>query len=148
MIRNWISKKFNELTVDELYQILQLRSEVFVVEQNCPYLDCDDKDQKSQHFWTCDNEKIISYVRILPPGVSYEEMSIGRVCTSPSVRRSGAGKELMEAAINECYRLHGQGPIRIGAQLYLKKFYESFDFISDGNVYLEDDIEHTIMLKA
>ena len=144
---NWISKSFNELTVDELYKILQLRSEVFVVEQNCPYLDCDEKDQRSIHLGLWQNEKILAYVRILPPGLIHKEPSIGRVCTSPSIRRSGSGRELMKKAIERTYKLYGEVPIRIGAQLYLKNFYESFGFVAEGEGYLEDFIEHISMVK-
>ena len=144
---NWILKKFSELTPYEVYAIMQLRSEVFVVEQNCVYLDADDKDQDSFHLMGFTNSKLVAYTRLVPAGVIYKQHSIGRVITSPSVRRSGAGKLLMQQSIATIYTLFGNVPIKIGAQLYLKKFYESFGFNQISDVYLEDGIEHIYMLK-
>lgn len=143
---NWICKSFNELTTQELYVLLQLRSEVFVVEQNCAFQDMDNKDQKSMHLMGWQNDLLAAYTRLVPAGVSYEEMSIGRVVTSPKMRKSGAGRQLMQKSIESCYQLFGQGPIRIGAQLYLQRFYESFGFQQSSEVYLEDGIEHIEML--
>lgn len=147
MKRQWLLRKFNELEPIELYRILQLRNEVFVVEQNCVFQDADDKDQGSWHFMGFDGEQLVAYTRLVPPGLAYEEPSIGRVVTSPSVRRSGAGRELMQHSIDECHKLFGQAPIRIGAQCYLIQFYESFGFRIAGPVYLEDGIEHVQMLR-
>lgn len=144
---HWRLKKFEELTPQELYALLQLRSEVFVVEQNCVFLDADDKDQGSFHFMGYFDNKLIAYTRLVPPGYIYEQTSIGRVVTSPSVRRSGAGKLLMQESISACYQLFGKGPIKIGAQYYLKTFYESLDFQQISEIYLEDGIEHIYMLK-
>jgi ElaA protein len=143
----WLLKKFEELTPYQLYAILQLRNEVFVVEQNCVFQDTDDKDQQSMHFMGFLNNKLVAYTRLVPPGVAYEEVSIGRVVTSPSVRRSGIGKELMQRSIDTVYRLFGEVPIKIGAQLYLKKFYESLGFKQVSEVYLEDGIEHIYMIR-
>jgi ElaA protein len=143
----WLLKKFEELTPYQLYAILQLRNEVFVVEQNCVFQDADDKDQGSFHFMGFHNNKLVAYTRLVPPGISYEQSSIGRVVTSPSIRRSGGGKELMQQSINAMYNLFGKQPIKIGAQLYLKKFYESFGFKQTGDVYDEDGIDHIYMLK-
>lgn len=143
----WLLKKFEELTPYQLYAILQLRNEVFVVEQNCVFQDADDKDQQSMHFMGFLNNKLVAYTRLVPPGVAYEEVSIGRVVTSPSVRRSGIGKELMQRSIDTVYRLFGEVPIKIGAQLYLKKFYESLGFKQVSEVYLEDGIEHIYMIR-
>jgi ElaA protein len=143
----WLLKKFEELTPYQLYAILQLRNEVFVVEQNCVFQDADDKDQDSFHLMGFLNSKLVAYTRLVPPGISYEQPSIGRVVTSPSVRRSGAGKELMQQSIKAVYDLFGKQPIKIGAQLYLKKFYESFDFKQASAVYDEDGIDHIYMLK-
>lgn len=143
----WLLKKFEELTPYQLYAILQLRNEVFVVEQNCVFQDADEKDQQSMHFMGFLNNKLVAYTRLVPPGVAYEEVSIGRVVTSPSVRRSGIGKELMQRSINTIYRLFGEVPIKIGAQLYLKKFYESLGFKQVSEVYLEDGIEHIYMIR-
>lgn len=143
----WRLKKFDELTPHELYAALQLRNEVFVVEQQCAFQDADDKDQGSYHLLGFAGEKLSAYTRLVPPGLSYPEMSIGRVVTSPAVRRSGAGKLLMTESIACCYRLFGKGPIKIGAQLYLKAFYESFGFRPISGIYLEDGIEHIYMRK-
>jgi len=143
----WKLKFFNELSTEELYKILQLRSEVFIVEQNSPYQDLDGKDFKCYHFMGYSDKGLVAYTRLLPKGVSYAEASIGRVVTSRSVRGEGAGKELMNLSIIEIERLFGKGPIRIGAQLYLKKFYESFGFMHEGESYNEDNIPHIIMLR-
>jgi len=142
---NVTCKAFDDLTPHELYEIMRLRNEVFVLEQLCVYQDADNKDQRSHHLMIKDNGKLIAYSRLLPPGVSYPEMSIGRVISSPEYRRKGAGRLLMQKAIEGCHELFGEGPIRIGAQLYLTKFYESFGFVSSGEVYLEDNIEHVEM---
>lgn len=143
----WILKKFEELSPSQLYAILQLRNEVFVVEQSCVFQDADDKDQDSYHLMGFYNNKLVAYTRLLPKGLAYEQASIGRVVTSPTVRRSGAGKELMQKSIEASHMLFGKQPLKIGAQLYLKKFYESFGFQQISDVYLEDGIEHIYMLK-
>ncbi len=143
----WLCKEFSALAPRELYSILQLRSEVFVVEQNCVYQDCDDKDQCSYHFMGWKESKLIAYTRLMPAGISYDEISIGRVVTSPSVRGTKIGKELMQRSIEELHRLCGNSPIKIGAQLYLKNFYQSFGFVQCGDVYYEDGIEHIKMLR-
>lgn len=144
----WMLKKFEELTPHQLYAILQLRNEVFVVEQNCVFQDADDKDQNSYHLMGFGNSKLVAYTRLVPAGEIYNEVSIGRVITSSTVRGSGAGKELMKQSIDCIYNLFGVQPIKIGAQLYLKKFYESFGFKQASDVYLEDGIEHIYMVKA
>lgn len=143
----WLIKKFESLTPYQLYAILQLRNAVFVVEQNCVFQDADDKDQNSFHLMGFDNNHLVAYTRLIPPGAFYKEASIGRVVTSPWVRRAGAGRELMQQSIDHLYQLFGLQPIKIGAQLYLKKFYESFGFKQCGDVYLEDGIEHIHMIK-
>jgi len=143
----WVLKKFEALTPYQLYAILQLRNEVFVVEQNCVFQDADDKDQHSFHLMGFYNKKLVAYTRIVPAGIAYEQPSIGRVVTAPSVRRSGAGKELMQQSIAALYKLFGEQPIKIGAQLYLKKFYGSFGFEQISDVYLEDGIEHIYMMR-
>ena len=144
---HWLLKRFDELTPYQLYAILQLRNEVFVVEQNCVFQDADDKDQNSYHLMGFLDNKLAAYTRLVPAGLSYEQASIGRVVTSPSVRRSGAGKLLMQQSIDSLYSLFGKVPIRIGAQLYLQHFYESFGFQRISDIYLEDGIEHIYMLK-
>lgn len=144
---NWTTKKFDNLTPHELYAIMQLRNEVFVLEQNCIYQDADGKDL---HAWHCmgwnEYGQLMAYTRLLPAGVAYDIPSIGRVVTHADVRRLGAGKELMNQSIKTCYDLFGKRPIKIGAQLYLKKFYESFGFEQTSEVYLEDGIEHIEMV--
>ena len=157
---NWILKKFEDLTPFELYAILQLRNEVFAVEQNCVYPDMDNKDQLSFHLMGWSNvpqgspgsllpeqqEKLTAYTRIIPPGIAYEEPSIGRVVTAATIRSTGAGRELMERAIQATGQLFGKLPIRIGAQLYLLSFYSSLGFTQTSEVYLEDGIEHIEMI--
>ncbi|MBX0333401.1 GNAT family N-acetyltransferase [Pontibacter sp. HSC-14F20] len=144
-----ICKAFYELTPSELYDMLRLRSEVFVVEQNCVFPDMDDKDQLCHHilFYNPD-QVLVATSRLVPTGVSYPDMmSIGRIVTSQLVRGAGVGKELVEMSIQECYRLFGEGPIRIGAQLYARKFYERFGFEQSSEVYDEDGIDHIKMVK-
>jgi len=144
---NWNFKKFEELTPSELYAIMQLRNEVFVVEQNCVYQDADNKDLLSYHLMGWNQQKLVAYTRILAPGIAFEEASIGRVVTSPSVRRTGIGFELMNRSISKTTELFGNFPIRIGAQLYLQKFYTSLGFEKDSDTYLEDNIPHIEMVR-
>jgi len=143
---NWTDKKFNDLEPRELYAILQLRSEVFVVEQNCVFQDMDNKDQVSHHLMGWQGDKLVAYSRIVPAGISYVEFSIGRIVSSPAVRGQGIGRVLVNKSIQLAYSLHGKGVMRIGAQYYLRGFYESFGFRNAGDIYLEDGIEHIEML--
>jgi ElaA protein len=143
----WILKPFDKLTAKELYNILQLRNEVFIVEQNCPYQDLDNKDLLAWHLMGMRKDTLVAYSRLLAPGISYSESSIGRVVSSPSTRKTGMGKKLMEESIEQIRNLFHTDTIRIGAQLYLKDFYESFGFIREGDTYLEDNIPHIIMLR-
>jgi ElaA protein len=143
----WILKHFNDLTPSELYNILQLRNEVFIVEQTCPYQDCDNKDLKAWHLMGLEEERLITYSRLLAPGISYSESSIGRIVSSPSARKRGMGKKLMTESIQQIRNLFQTDIIRIGAQQYLKNFYESFGFVQEGETYLEDNIPHIIMLR-
>jgi ElaA protein len=136
---------FNELTSLVLYKIMKARSEVFVVEQNCVYLDADGKDINAYHLVLWQDDQVAGYTRLLAPGTSYEEMSIGRVLTTSQFRNHGFGKTLMQESITQCRILFGNGHIVIGAQLYLKRFYESFGFIQEGDIYLEDNIPHIQM---
>ncbi|MBS1742944.1 MAG: GNAT family N-acetyltransferase [Bacteroidetes bacterium] len=142
----WTYKSFNELSLTELYSILQLRSEVFVVEQHCPYLDADDKDQPSFHLCGWLNNKLVAYARILPPGIAFHEASIGRVSTALSFRRHGAGKMLMQRAIEHTIQQFPGAGIQIGAQSYLLRFYSELGFNSTHDEYLEDGIPHTHMI--
>src|SRR5258706_15075443 len=144
----WFLKKFDELTAHELYSILQLRNEVFIIEQNCVYQDADNKDQTSYHFSGWMNDQLIAYTRLLPKGVAYNDYaSIGRVVTSPSERGNGIGKELIQRSIEQLNNLFDSVPIKIGAQLYLKKFYSEFGFQQTSDIYLEDGIEHIEMIR-
>ncbi len=148
MTKPYVIKHFTELTTPELYEILRLRSEVFVVEQNCPYLDMDNKDQKSFHLLYYTDGELSAYTRLLPAGLSFNEVSIGRVVSSPVHRGKGLGKQLMEASIQACEELFGKSPIRIGAQHYLLKFYQSLGFKEEGALYDEDGIPHIEMVKG
>jgi ElaA protein len=143
----WMLKKFIDLTPGELYAILQLRVEVFVVEQNCVFQDLDNKDQASFHFMGWDNNKLVAYTRIVPPGVAYKLASIGRVVTSPVSRGHGMGRQLMELSIEQVYTLYGIVPIKIGAQFHLEKFYSSLGFVQTSDIYMEDGIEHIEMIR-
>jgi ElaA protein len=143
---NWLCKKFDDLTPHELYAILQLRNEVFVVEQDCVFQDADNKDQHCYHVMGWRENDLAAYSRIVPPEISYSESSIGRIVTSPNARGNGIGRELVKQSIEELYIIFGKIPIKIGAQMYLQKFYESFGFRQTSDIYLEDDIPHMEML--
>lgn len=146
MAINWVCKHFSELTTEELYQILRLRSEVFVVEQNCVFLDMDNKDFNCHHLMGWKDKRLLGYSRVLGPGISYVESSIGRIVSSPAARGTGIGRELLAHSIQALYRLHGNRDIRIGAQYYLKEFYESYGFVQTGEIYSEDGIDHIEMV--
>ncbi len=143
-----VCKPFADLTPYELYDLLRLRSEVFVVEQNCVFLEMDNKDQDCYHLLLYQNNELAACARLLPPGLYYTQMSIGRIVTSLKTRGTGLGKELVSTAIANCYNLFGTGPIKIGAQLYAKAFYEKLGFSQVGEVYDEDGIDHIHMIKA
>ncbi len=144
------SKPYNELGLDELYDILVLRQEVFVVEQDCPYLDADGKDQASYHVSGRDaSGKLLSYARIVPKGISYENyISIGRVIVAEVARGTGEGIRLMEAAMEVCRAFAPEDKIKISAQSHLQKFYGSLGFVTVGEEYLEDGIPHVGMVCA
>ena len=145
---NWFIKRFDDLSLHELYAILQLRNEVFVIEQNCVYPDLDNKDQPAYHLMGWKNDILIAYTRIIPPGVSCPEPSIGRVATSPSARGEGIGRQIMEKSIEHIYKIYGTTPVKISAQLYLKKFYTDLGFSPTSDVYLEDGLDHIEMVKS
>ena len=148
MILTHTVKPFYELSLDELYELLKLRSEVFVVEQNCVFLDQDDKDQKCFHLLLYKEGDLVGYSRLVPPGLSYSEMAIGRVITAPSVRGTGLGKVLMELSITYCHQFFGKGHIRLGAQVYALDFYSRLGFEVAGEEYDEDGIPHVEMVRA
>lgn len=144
---NWTVKAFNELSVEELYDMIALRVEVFVIEQNCPYQDLDGKDKLSFHLiGKDDTNAIVATLRILPKGISYEEVSIGRVVTSKKVRPWKKGHELMENAMNFIRERYPNQNVRLSAQTHLTKYYNRHHFIETGKTYLEDGIPHSEML--
>jgi ElaA protein len=145
---NFITKSFQELTITELYQILQLRSEVFVVEQDCVYQDLDFKDQKSLHVFGLKNDKIVAYTRIFKPGDYFENASIGRVVVQENERKFGFGHDVLKASIKAIKDQFHVDEITLSAQVYLKKFYESHGFKKVGDGYLEDGIPHIRMDKV
>jgi len=142
-------KQFHEFTIDELYDTLQLRSEVFVVEQDCVYQDIDGKDRKSLHvIGTDENEKIVAYTRIFDAGDYFDNASIGRVVVASTTRAFGYGHDIMKASIAAIHENYNTKSIKISAQTYLKKFYESHGFSKVGEEYLEDGIPHIGMIIA
>jgi len=144
---NWTLKSFDELTLSEFHNFIQLRLDIFVVEQDCPYLDLDGKDEIAYHlFATTDQGKTVAYTRLFAPGDYYDEAAIGRVVVHKDFRKDGLGFELMSRSIKQIESLFKTKMIRIGAQQYLKKFYESLGFKSTGHDYMEDGIPHTYMI--
>jgi ElaA protein len=149
MSLSWSVKHFSELSNTELYKIIQLRLAVFSVEQNCPYQDADDKDQEAYHLVAKNlSGELVAYARILPPGISYKEVSIGRVISSASVRGTGIGKELMQKSFDFVFEKYGRVPIRISAQCYLIRFYTELGFKVVGEEYIEDHIPHIEMVMG
>ncbi|HHV95268.1 MAG TPA: GNAT family N-acetyltransferase [Clostridiaceae bacterium] len=142
----WKIKKFNELSPEELYKIIRLRIEVFVIEQNCIYQDCDGKDLNAYHLYLKKDGNVIACLRILNRGVSYDEVSIGRVVVKKDYRGRGIAKEMLRKAINLIENEMKENKIRISAQAYLENFYGSFGFKKVSDVYLEDGIPHVEML--
>ena len=140
-------KYFDELSTNELYELLRLRSEVFVVEQDCVYQDIDSKDQKAVHVLGYDNNKLVAYTRLFRPGDYFNESSIGRVVVREEARGSGAGYEIMKASITFINKVLNMLEIRISAQTYLKKFYNNLGFKEVGEEYLEDGIPHINMVR-
>ena len=145
---NFITKSFNELNPTELYEILQLRSQVFVVEQDCVYQDVDGKDQKALHIFGRKEDKIIAYARIFNPGDYFENASIGRVVVAASERKNGYGHDLIKVSIKAIKNNFKVNKITISAQVYLKKLYEFHGFKQKGEEYLEDGIPHIRMDKS
>ncbi|WP_027376909.1 GNAT family N-acetyltransferase [Kaistella palustris] len=144
----WNIKSFHGLSVAEIYAILKIRQEVFVVEQTCHYLDADGSDEKALHIWAEMEGDIVAYCRIFDGNIKYREPSIGRVLTKPSARKLGLGRELMRLALETIENRFGSSEVRISAQDYLQKFYSEFGFCNTGKSYLEDDIPHTEMLRS
>lgn len=144
---NFIIKTFQELTTSELYEILQLRSEVFVVEQDCVYQDVDGKDQKALHVLGFKNDKIVAYTRLFDSGQYFDTPSIGRVVVKDIERKFGYGHDLIKTSIQAITDNYKETKITISAQTYLQKFYESHGFVKVGEEYLEDDIPHIKMIR-
>lgn len=144
---NWKIKRFNELSIAELYSVLQLRSKVFVVEQNCVYQDIDGKDSKAIHLLGEFDGKIVAYARMFKSGDYFDNASIGRVVIDPDYRDRKWGFEMMQQAIAGVETFLGETKITISAQLYLQKFYEKLGFIQTSETYLEDDIPHIEMKR-
>ena len=144
----WHWKKFDELDIYELFEIMKIRQKVFVVEQECAYLDADKYDYKSFHLFGClkGQTDIIAYSRVIPNGIKYEECSIGRVVIDPKHRSKGYGKLLMHETLNRIEIEFGNIQIRMSAQEYLEKFYNGFDFIKVNEPYDEDGIPHIEMI--
>lgn len=140
-------KYFNELNTDELYKLLQLRSEVFVVEQDCVYQDIDGKDEKALHVIGFKNNKVVAYTRIFKPGDYFKEASIGRVVVAENERQHKYGYDIMEASIKAISKYYNETLIKISAQTYLKRFYNNLGFNEIGEEYLEDGIPHVAMIK-
>lgn len=140
-----ICKHFNDLTAKELYEILRLRVDVFVVEQKCPYPEVDGKDLDAWHLWFEDEDGIAGYLRLLAPGVSFREASIGRVIAKK--RRCGIGSKLMQAGIEKMKEIYGDTDIRIEAQVYAREFYEKAGFVKVSEEFLDDGIPHIEMLR-
>ena len=143
---HWKIKSFTELSVTELYEILKIRQEVFVVEQTCYYVDADGYDDKAVHLWAEKNGEILAYCRLFDAGIKYEEASIGRVLTNPNYRNLRLGKTLMTFALLTIEARFRAAAVRISAQDYLLKFYAEFGFQDTGKKYLEDNIPHTEMI--
>jgi ElaA protein len=141
------TKYFNELTITELYNLLQLRSEVFVVEQNCVYQDIDGKDKQALHVIGVKNKSIVAYTRIFKPGDYFNETSIGRVVVARNERQYKYGYEIMNASIEAVKDLFNETTIKLSAQTYLKQFYNNLGFTEEGEEYLEDGIPHIVMIK-
>ena len=141
-------KWFKELTTQELYELLQLRSQVFVVEQHCVYQDVDGKDNKALHVLAYQETLLVGYTRIFKKGDYFEEASIGRVVIEEAHRGLNYGHDLMKASISALYDQLGKQSITISAQTYLIKFYNDLGFVEEGKIYLEDGIPHIKMVKS
>lgn len=143
----WKIKSFEKLSTKELYEILKIRQEVFIVEQTCYYLDADGYDERALHIWAEKEDKVVAYCRIFPQGIKYSETSVGRVLTNPEFRNLELGKTLMKFALETINTRFKTKECRISAQDYLLKFYKNFGFTDTGKKYLEDNIPHTEMVR-
>ena len=148
MILNWEIKPYGDLNINEFHDIIALRIKIFVIEQNCPYQDLDGKDKKAYHIFCRDGKgNIVSTARILPNGISYPEVSIGRVVVDESVRGTGVGHELLKRCIDFINAEFGKVPVVISAQKHLEKYYGTHGFVKNSDEYMEDGIPHIQMRR-
>lgn len=147
MTIEWQWRRFAELSSLQLYTIFAARQAVFVVEQNSPYLDLDGKDLDAEHLIAWSGDEVAAYLRLLGPGVSYDEPSLGRIITTKIARGHGLGRELVARGLQRTYELYPRLPVHIGAQAHLEKFYGSFGFVRSSQPYEEDGIPHIEMLR-
>ena len=144
----WATKNFSALSLGELYKILQLRQEVFILEQACVYSDLDNKDQLSHHLMAWNGENLVAYTRLIPSGISYtDSLSIGRVVIATAFRGKGLGYELMSRSIESLHKIYGEGTIKIGAQKHLKSFYNKLNFEQTSEPYMDAGIPHIEMTR-
>ncbi|MEZ4403288.1 MAG: GNAT family N-acetyltransferase [Kofleriaceae bacterium] len=144
----WRYAAFAELTTAELYRLIMLREQVFIVEQACPYLDADGYDRAAHHLWTEDDAGAArACLRVFAPGIKYAEASLGRIVTAAAARRTGLGRALVAEGLTRVAAAHGPVPVRIGAQRYLERFYGEFGFVTASPMYLEDGIPHVEMVR-
>jgi len=144
----WQTLHFSELGGDELYTIMRLRQQVFIVEQDCVYLDLDDLDQESLHMLCWRGEELLAYQRCLPPGLSFAESAIGRIVVAPNGRGLKLGRELVQRGIDNNHQRWPEHDIQIGAQAHLENFYASLGFVTEGKEYIEDGIPHIHMIRS
>ncbi len=142
---DWKTAHFDDLTTRELYTLMRLRQEIFVLEQNCVYQDLDGLDLDAVHILCWEEGELLAYLRALQPGASYPQSSIGRIVVSPAARGRNLGRELVKRGITYNLKTWPNSDIRIGAQAYLEKFYTELGFITDSQPYMEDGIEHIYM---
>jgi ElaA protein len=138
--------RFGEMSNADLYGMLRLRTEVFVMEQECPFQDMDNSDQVAWHLVGKHGDEVVACARVFAPGVKYAEASIGRIISALKLRGTGVGKQVVQHGIDQCHKLFGNVPIRIGAQSRLERFYGGFGFVRDGADYIEDGIPHCEMV--
>lgn len=143
-----VVKSFNELSIHELYKLLALRSEVFVVEQDCAYQDVDGKDHQALHLMGFEKDSLVAYARIFPPGAYLDKACVGRVVVKKTHRGKALGVQLMKKAIATVQEYYNTSEVALSAQTYLKKFYRDLGFQAAGEEYLEDGIPHILMVKT
>lgn len=144
---HWQLKTFAQMSAGEIYGVMKLRQDVFIVEQMCPFPDLDDKDPHCHHLWAEHEHAVVAYLRLVPPSLMEGQcVSLGRVCTAMTARTGGVGRELVIKGLSELKRLYPDRRCEIGAQTYLTSFYQSVGFRVHGEPYLEDGIPHRHMV--